>query len=237
MRKAIVIAAALALGGCVTAEMDGFADIAASSEVVRIEGVGWGRSGDFALTPLGVAGTFKRSAVSTTSNGDKLAEGRVTFDLAGHGEFGGMQGECAYSRETLETSERASRNVTIDTSMLTGPYVMTCGFFRGNSDIGGIEVREQLGDAFDGRVRRAGYGEAGGAELRLTSVHDIAGTRIPSGTPLGYAMEFRNGDRAMLYSNGSSRQIALPHEGRDERAVALMAGIALALVWDPGDGE
>ena len=237
MRKAIVIAATLVLASCVTAEMDGFADVAARSEVVRIEGVGWGRSGDFTLAPLGTTGRFRRSAESAMVDGDKLAEGRLTFDLAGDGEFGGMQAECAYSRETFETSERASRRMTIETSTVTGPYVMSCGFFRGNTDIGGIEVREQPGGAFDGRVLRAGHAEVGNAELRLASVHDIAGTGIPSGSPLGYAMDFRGGERAMLYSNGATRQIALPREGQDERAVALLTGLALALVWDPGDGD
>ena len=235
MRNTIVTAAALCLAGCATAEMDGFAEVAAKSELVNIEGVGWGRSGNFTLSPLGVAGKFRRSAGSSTVNGDKLSQGRVVFDLIGDGEFGGLQAECAHSRETFETSERVSRRATFGTSTLIGPYVMTCGFFRGADDIGGIEVREEQGGTFDGRTLRSGHADVGDAKMRLASIHAIPGIEMPSGPPMGYAMDFAGGGEAMLHSNGSTQQIALPPAGRDERTAALLSGIALALVWDPGD--
>ena len=34
---------------------------------------------------------------------------------------------------------------------------------------------------------------------------------------------------------GAAAVLALPTAGRDERTAALLSGIALALVWDPGD--
>lgn len=171
-------------------------------------------------------------------NGDNLAQGRLTFELSGAAEFAGLQGEFAHSRVTFDTAENLTSTTTIETRTVTGPFVLTCGFFRGDEDIGGIEMREERGTGmFDARVLRSGKAEVGGAEMRLTSLHRMIGTGIQSDAPLGYAMDFRSGGEAMLFSNGPVRRIALPREGRDERAVALLAGIALSLNWDPGEED
>ena len=233
----LVAFGALFVAACSTmpADMVGFADVAANAEVVRIEGVGWTRSGDFAIAPLGIEGRFTRSANESGSNGLFSAEGHVRFELAGDGEFGGLSGDCAYSRETLRHEREIDDRVEVETSVLTGPLVYTCGFFDGDRDIGSLELRERPGEGFDVRSLREGRSEVGGEEAALHSVHNFMQTRLPTETALGYAMLFRDGEEAMLYSNGHSRYIALPRAGEDKRAAALLSGLALTLVWELRD--
>jgi hypothetical protein len=166
-----------------------------------------------------------------------LAEGHVSFALAGESEFDGLTGECAYSRETLGQTDVLGRRTTLETTFVTGPYVYTCGFYRGDAEVGALEMRERPGKVLDVRSLREGHGAAGTARLELASVHTFVGSSAPTEMPLGYKMTYASGEQAMLYTNGAARRITLPHTGRDERAAALLAGVALALVWDPGDGE
>lgn len=231
--SAAILAAGLTLGACQSiTSVDGFDAAASRGEVVSIDGRGVGRSGRFVIAPLGTAGTFKRSAQSRTVNGDKLAIGDLAFSLVG-GEFDGWSAECAHSRETFEISEQVSRRTTLGASYLTGPYVLTCGFYRDGEPLGGIAMHEEVGGSIGSA--RSGGGEVGPARMRVTSLHSSPGLAIPSGSPLGYAMDFADGGEAVLFANGFDRRVALPRTGRDERAAALLSGIVLSLVWDPGD--
>ncbi|ANY20866.1 hypothetical protein A6F68_02367 [Tsuneonella dongtanensis] len=228
-----LLVSCLTVAGCqsITA-VDGFDAVAARGEVLRIDGAGWGRSGHFAIAPAGTAGTFQRSAKATAVNGEKLALGDLKVTLAG-GEFDGLSAECAHSRETFEITEQVSRGTTIQSSYLTGPYLLTCGFYRGEAAIGGIAMHEEV--ANDVRTLRSGRVEVGEVRMRLTSLHSGPGLALPTGEPLGYAMTYGSGDEAVLFVNGGDRRLALPKNGRDERAAAMLAGVALSLVWDPGD--
>lgn len=236
MRHYWIALGSLAIAACSTMpdDMAGFADVAQGADVVQIEGVGWSRAGDFTIRPLGIEGHFTRSANESGTNGAFSAEGHVRFELSGDGEFGGLSAECAYSRETFREAESIDRNTQVETSVVTGPLIYTCGFFDGERDIGSLELRELPGEGFDVRALRQGRAEVGGAELALRSVHNSTHTRWSTESALGYAMLFRDGEQAMLYSNGAARHIALPREGEDERAAALLTGLALTLVWDPG---
>lgn len=230
----IFVVAAFGLAGCTQIRtVDGFDALAASSDVVSIDGAGWGRSGTFAVAPVGAVGRFRRTAQSSTHNGERLSDGALHFQIEGNDEFGGLSAECAYSRETFDLTEEVSRRTTVTTSFLTGPYVMTCGYFRAGEAIGRIAMHEER--SADIRTLRSGRAEIGDSKLGLTSVHAVPGLALDSGEPLGYAMDYASGGQAMLFANGGDRRIALPRTGRDERAAALLSGIALSLMWEPSE--
>jgi hypothetical protein len=231
-----IAASLLALGACTTvpATMAGFDEVAGQSEVVAVKGVGWARSGDFTIEPLGVSGRFTRSANESGAGDVQVARGHVRFQLAATGEFGGLSGDCWHARETIRHTDRLSRRVEIETSVVTGPLIYSCDFFDRDRQIGALELHERVGDGLEAAAMRDGVAEAGGERMTLRSVHKLARSRWPSNTPLGYAMRFGDGAEAMLYSNGPSRYVALPRAGADRRVAALLAGLALTLAWDPG---
>jgi hypothetical protein len=228
-------AALIAVPAQAAPPMAGFERIAATTDRVEITGVGWGRSGQFKLVGLEAAGRFDRSAEEAGGLGYKQQRGHVRFSLAGSGVAGALAADCGYLQESVSGSG-AVGSVETSTTVVVRPMNFRCDFTRDGQAVGGLTLRMVPGRMVDIRTLRAGTLRYGGEVLALRSVHTFEGSSLPAAMPLGYTMTRTNAEIAAAYLNGNTRILALPKDG-PAREAALMAGIALALMWDPGDGD
>lgn len=236
-------AAALAMSAPAHAgpQMSGFAEIAARGDEEQLRGIGWGQSGRFTLTGSGAKGTFRRTADTVSSVELKSYEGTVDFAVSGPGLDGELTGSCGYGQQAIEAGARVGRRARVDVAAITAPFAYSCRFFRDRQPLGELELRREQGGTVDIRAMRRGWIEIEGAILDLRSVHTFAGSRMPTEMPLGYTMARVEDDRptadiGAAYLNGDTRRLVLPRDPK-EREAALLASLALALLWDPGDGE
>lgn len=236
MKVAVAIAVAMlaAAGAKAAPVMSGFAAVVErGGETVDLRGVGWGQTGRFDAPALGMRGTFKRSA-ETSGRGEVDYTGSLDFTLSADGSKA-TEGRCRYFQGTSEFRDRPSRDLRIDTSVLALPFRYHCSFLRGGREIGALTLQRAPGATIDLRTLRRGEITLGDARLDLRSVHTFEGSRMPAEMPLGYLMASADGDIGAAYINGGARRLVLPKSG-EEREAALLASLALALLWDPGDG-
>ncbi len=217
------------------------AAIQATGDAEELRGIGWGQTGNFTLASSGARGNFRRGAETYERDELKAQSGTVDFSVAGPGIHGKLSGSCGFEQETVGASAKVKRGVWIDASVLAAPYVYTCLFFRDAEPIGELSLERVPGRTMDIRTLRSGTVRTGGVPLALQSVHTFEGSRMPAEMPLGYTMARAADDRAgpelaAAYLNGNTRYLVLPRQPA-EREAALLASLALALVWDPGDGE
>lgn len=235
MRRLLLMAAVGALPAAAMAApvMEGFASAAAKGDVVQLRGIGWGQKGRFNLPSLGASGTFRRSA-------ERVGVGMVDYvggvDFTFERKGGAIAGRCRYHQGTSEWRDRIARNVRVETSVLEAPFSYRCEFLQEGRAIGSLTLDRAPGRPVDLRTLRAGEVEVSGARLTLRSVHTFAGSKLPTETPLGYTIIGSQGTVGAAYLNGGSRRLVLPKTGA-EREAALLASLALALLWDPGDGD
>lgn len=234
--SAVLVGAALATSTAVDAApaMSGMAAVATrGGETVELRGVGWSQKGRFELPTLGARGSFSRSA-EKSGRGEVDYAGTVNFTV---GPDGGAAttGQCRYFQGTSEFRDRPSRDLRVDTTVLTFPFTYSCRFLREGREIGSLTLTRAPGATIDLRTLRRGEVEVGEARLDLRSVHTFEGSQMPAETPLGYLMATKQGDVGAAYFNGGTRRFVLPKQG-EAREAALLASLALALLWDPGDG-
>lgn len=234
--RLILAAAALAIATVAHSSptMTGMAAVAPKGQSVNLQGVGWGQKGRFELPELGAKGVFRRSADSSGRREVDYA-GTVDFTLD-RGEHSAVTGHCRYRQGTSEFRDRIGRDVRVETTMLDLPFNYTCRFLREGQEIGKLMLDRASGAAIDLRTLRRGEVQVGSARLDLRSVHTFEGSKMPAEMPLGYLMAARDGDVGAAYLNGGTRRLVLPAAG-DQREAALLASLALALLWDPGDGD
>jgi hypothetical protein len=216
--------------------MTGLDRIAETTDRVDIKGVGWGQRGKFTLSGIDAAGQFDRSADEAGADGYKWQRGHVRFALAGGGIDGALTGTCRYAQDSVSDTMPVTRSVETTTTLTVRPFSFICDFSRDGQAAGILTLRMVPGRTVDIRTLRAGTLRYGGEVLALRSVHTFEGSKMPTAMPLGYTMTRANADIAAAYFNGNTRTLALPKAG-PAREAALMAGIALALMWDPGDGD
>ena len=232
----ISIAAALAMvtSAQATPVMGGFAAVAARGEAVELRGIGWGQTGRFELPALGSKGTFRRTAGSS-GRGAVEYTGTVDFTLNTAMGRGATTGQCRYYQGTSEFRDRIGRGVRVETTVLDLPFTYSCRFLRDGLEIGTLTLDRAPGAMIDIRTLRLGKVQVAGARLDLRSVHTFEGSKMPTEMQLGYLMATKDGDIGAAYLNGGTRRLVLPGAG-NEREAALLASLALALLWDPGDG-
>ncbi|WP_423142563.1 hypothetical protein ACOYW6_04215 [Parablastomonas sp. CN1-191] len=240
MNRAVLYAAGLLAAfpsaGHAAPRMAGFDRIAETTDRVDIKGVGWGQRGRFTLSGIDAAGQFDRTADENSVDGYKRQRGHVRFSMAGAGLSGALTGSCGYGQDSLSETAPVSRSIETTTTVTVRPFNLVCDFTRDGQPAGVLTLRMVPGRTVDIRTLRAGTLRYGGEVLALRSVHTFEGSKMPTAMPLGYMMTRANAEIAAAYFNGGTRTLALPKAG-PAREAALMAGVALTLMWDPGDGD
>jgi len=233
--KVVVFAAALtmAAGAHAAPRMAGMA--AVQGDAVDLRGIGWGQSGRFELAALDAQGSYRRSAIKS-GRGEVDYTGTVDFTLDRAGANESVAGRCQYHQGTSESRDRIGRSVRLETTVLDLPFTYACQFSRGGREIGTLTLDRAPGTWIDIRTLRRGEVRMGATRLDLRSAHNFEGSKMPAEMPLGYLMASGDGDVGAAYLNGGTRRLILPKAG-EQREAALLASLALALLWDPGDGD
>lgn len=134
--------------------------------------------------------------------------GRVRFSASGAEVGGALAGNCGYSRE-----ERRDRAGSLTLSRATGPLFYHRDFLLDGRPAGMLDL--QAAPPLPGNrptARREGEIRFEGKSLSLHSVHQLAGTKWPVESPLGYEM------RAEARSSARSTRTAPPARGWQCRA-------------------
>lgn len=198
-----------------------------SASATPITGIGGGERGSFAVGQN--AGSFQRTATKL-SFFDLLhmRDGAANFSLTGADFRNGVQVDCTMRERTL----------TIDVvEFKPGPMALGCDVRSGGMPMPAmLEIQEAAPD-WTNRQQRRGAVIVDGSRLDIRSVHEIAGSPLPTSAPMGYVFE-RNGIAigGVDLNNGPSVYEAAGASEADRRAV-LLAAVTLSVFWDPASLE
>lgn len=233
MRLSIVLAASATFAaiGCASIQSARMAapPSLAASETVPVTGVGGGRSGAFAAGPF--KGAFTRSA-SRLAFFDPLYErrdGRTAFTVSGPGINGSLAVSC----------RMRERTITIGVVSFE-PHKMAygCEFAReGQAVPARFELLAHRAGLGGRAMRQERRGEIAldDAVLQIRSVHDLQGSSIPMGTPIGYLFEQEGAVVGAVELNGPPMVIYGPNTDQATQRAVLVASLALSLLWDPAE--
>ena len=228
MTWAALLLGAVLAGGCVRdARIAMPADVQARTERIELRGMGFGERGGF---HLGAApGTFTRKSLQTRLDDVYVQNiGGGSFDVAAARGGDRLSGRCGFHEEEF------------DSGLVVAPGLRLaygCEFARNGTPIpGGLLLKEvpTSRSILAGRTRAGGL-EIGGLTLQVRAIHDMAGGRVPSGSPLGYAFHLGGRQIGAVDLNGDTKTIFAPAEPGPEREAVLLASLALAVFWDPGE--
>lgn len=233
MRVSIVLAAGAALvaAGCASIQPAKMAvpPVLAVAETMPVSGIGGGRNGSFTAGPFN--GAFTRSA-SRLAFFDPLYErrdGRTTFTLTGPGINGSLMASC----------RMRERTVTLGViSFEPHPMAYGCEFtHEGRVIPARFELqshREGLGGMMR-RQERRGEIALDRVILQIRSVHDLQGSPIQMGTPIGYVFEHAGEPVGAVEINGAPMVSYASSTDEETRRAVLVAALALSLFWDPAE--
>lgn len=213
--------------------MRGFEEVAAQSERVDVTGLSGWHKGKFKLGDAGAGGSYRIVSQRDRHDGEVARFGESSFTLSGPGIDGAYSGRCGF--ETVSAQDRLrSGGWKLTLSQTLVPLTYRCSFARDGVAIGSLDLAEVASPAMSVKQQRAGIVQFGERQLTLRSVHYFERGKLPGASPLGYLIE--EDDRAVAAAdlNGARKRLALPRDPELRRA-ALLAGMALALFWDPGD--
>ena len=223
--RAIPILACLTLAACAPAQMRLPTTLAEAPERTEFAGIGGRPSGEFVAGPY--RGKFKRSLDQFTffeTDVDRV--GRASFTVAGPAIGSTIEGRCGMIESAVDLGvvEVTSR------PMAYGCHLTA----EGRPVAAGFELREVVGGGSAiTRYERRGEISIGGTSLQIRSVHNLAGTAMPSLTPVGYLFEQDGRQIAALELTGRPALIGLSGlDGATARTVVVGA-VALAIFWDP----
>ena len=226
---ATLAAAAAVSGGCVReARIVLPSDVAAATEAITLSGAGAAYRGDFRLGAS--QGHFTRSDIEETEDGGRLVRkrGGGRFEISGPEFEGRLDGECSY------------RQAELDSGVVTAAvqrFAYFCGFTRNGRPADSRLVLEAVpdrpGKLLSG-ITRAGEVRMEGAVLTIRAIHHFEGGRVRSGSPLGYMFHVGSRRVGAIDINRSPKVVYAPRSGPERQAV-LAAGVALALLRDPGE--
>ncbi len=229
MRVKLLIMGALAvtaLAGCVGDSRIAMpADLQARTERLEIAGMGYGERGDFTLGSSN--GRFTRLSLQTGDGFVVDNVGRGSFVIAGPELGGRVSATCGFHERELDLG------VVVATR---DRLAYGCDFERDGLPLSGglllAEVPTSRG-VLAGRTR-AGELRIGDLRIGIRAIHDMVGTRLPSGTPLGYAFDIDGRQIGAVDLNGGDKTVYAPRAPGAEREAVLMASLALSIFWDPG---
>lgn len=223
MRRVVIgvlALAATALSGCIRESRIAMpSDLIASTERFEVNGMGFGRRGNFYLA--GREGRFTRGA-------DQLSLWNSTFvSNTGAGSFrhAGLEGACRYREREV--------NVGI-VSVTEHPFAYRCALGRAGTQVGELVIEEEAGTSgsmLSMRGRR-GFMTFDGVHYEITSIHSDQGGGLAAATPLGYRFEQGGKPVGAVDLNGESKTIFAPRSGGAREAV-FAGSLALSVLWDP----
>jgi hypothetical protein len=217
------ITAAALLTGCAAirpAQMKLPDGLAESTEAAGITGLGGGTRGSYQLA--GHAGSFSRSA-SRLALFDDLAvfnRGGAGYSIAGPDFVQPVQARCTLRQTTMQIRVLA---------FTPKKLAYECDF---DGAAARLSLQEAAGSAL-GRAERRGELVLDGITVTMRSVHELVGTPLGVQAPIGYVIELAGQPIAAVELNGTEPRLRLPRGERDQRRAALLAALALALLWDP----
>jgi hypothetical protein len=227
LKRAACVLLPAALIGCSAirpARMALPARLDATAERVSLTGLGAGPRGEFSVA--GHGGAFTRRA-TRLSFFDAVATDRAntTFTLNGPAFAAPVSARCGLAQRT------ATLNVMAFTPR---PLQYDCAF----EGVAGARLVLQEGAkglaGKLGQAQRRGFVDVGGTRLALRSVHNVQGSPLPLDAPIGYVFEAEGAAVGAVELNGTTPEVLLPRAVA-QRQAALLAAIALALVWDPAN--
>jgi hypothetical protein len=113
------------------------------------------------------------------------------------------------------------------------PFAYECEFDGVTNAILSLQEIKQRSDWIAARSRRVGEFRIADRTLELRSVHELVGSALTVDAPIGYVFE-RNGVAVgAIELNGLSPRLWLPVQDAALRRQALLAAVALAVLWDP----
>ncbi len=245
MRALIVIAAGL-LSGCAVARMAGFdqAPMGLGGERIDVTGLSEWSSGSFCLgssqgnvrrddrrDAIGWGSATIGDAFDAVRVGQAVRYGTMAFEVTRADLGGTLAARCRYARE-----ERRDTLGAVDVASESSPLRLACAFRLNGRDAGALMLNAVPTDARDLAERRSGSVTLGDEHLLIRSLHEIAGVRGLSATPIGYRIDAGDGTPVSLIelTAGGSRRVLVARDPV-RRAAALAAVLTLALFRDPGD--
>jgi hypothetical protein len=219
------------LAGCATVQPARMALPAALSDVetMPVSGIGGDRRGTFQAGPY--TGTFRRSdtRLAVFDPTYERRTGRTTISIVGPATEGPTTADCSLRERT----------VTLGLISFKPKRMSFHCTFAGNT--AAASGRLELQEAAEGlggmmmRQERRGQIVLDGNTLQIRSVHDLAGSPIQSGTPIGYLFERDGKPVGAVEVNGSPLiRISRAADKSTHRAV-LVGALALGLFWDPAN--
>lgn len=224
-----IFAATFTLSGCATIQPARMAQPVALGAVqaIPVTGIGGGRSGAFAAGPY--SGSFSRSDDRLAFFDDlfERRSGHVDFSLTGPEIDGAIDARC----------RMRERMVTIGViSFKPQRMAFGCGFtHQGRAISARFEIQEARKGLAGAMMRQERRGEIAldRVILQIRSVHDLQGSPLQMGTPIGYV--FEDGGVAIGSVEINGRPVVRIAPGTDEatRRAVIAASMALGLFWDP----
>jgi hypothetical protein len=225
MRVGLGLAVSLSLAGCTAAQIRMPATLSEVAPATEISGIGGRPSGAFAAGPY--SGKFERALERASFlDGSIERTGGSRFTVAGPEISSTIEADCGMREHAL--------NLGI-AEVTTRPLAYRCSFTaEGRAIPARFELQEVVGGGTAiTRYERQGEIAVGGETIRFRSLHHIAGTSLPSRTPVGYVFE-RNGEAiGALSLTGRAALTSDPSLNPGTVRTMTIAAVALATFWDP----
>lgn len=225
MRFIVPVLGALALAGCASAQMRLPDNLAAASRT-EFEGIGGWMSGRYTAGPW--SGRYERSAVQL-SYLDPLKEnrGHSEFTLAAAGTVP-LEGRCRMRENSLDFGLL---------EVTTRPMAYWCEFRAEGRPLPAFLELQETTDGPINRYERRGRIELDGERVEIRSVHHLAGTRMPTSTPIGYVFEQRGRPVGAVELNGRPALVVEPGASPELQRTLTLAALALGVFWDPANTD
>ena len=225
MRLIVPFLGALALAGCASAQMR-LPDNLATASRTEFDGIGGWATGRYTAGQW--SGRYERSA-ETLSYLVPLTENR------GHSEFT----LAAAGAEPLEGRCRMREN-SLDLGLVevtTRPMAYRCEFRAGGRPLPAFLELQETTDGPINRYERRGRIELDGEAVNIRSVHHLAGTKLPTSTPIGYVFEQRGRPVGAVELNGRPALVVEPGASPQLERTLTLAALALGVFWDPANTD
>ncbi len=224
MPRIVPLLACIALGACTPAQMRLPASLTQASVRTEIAGIGGWPSGRF--TAGEYSGAFTRS-LERSSFAEAIARtGHSDFTIAGPEISSTIEARCDMREHAIDLG---LAEVTVQ------PMAYRCDLTAEGRPIPArFELQEVVGGGSAiTRYERRGEIALGGEIVGFRSVHHLAGTPMPSLTPIGYVFEQKGREIGALELTGRPALILPASLDRGVARTATVAALALATLWDP----
>ena len=219
--------AAIGLSACAPMRIALPPEVAATTDAIALEGMGYGERGTFRLGAS--SGRFERHALSERDRAPFAASdlkhfyGGGSFLIEGPDIRGVIEASCRYG----EVQERDGPVTTT-----VAPFVYRCSFMRDGRPLEAQLILHAAPRQVWGLTTetRAGEFRVNGRTIAIQPIHDSPDTRLPAADPLGYRFVSEGRDIGAIDVNGERKTLYAPRASEDREAL-FVAGLALSILW------